>query len=363
MRAFRRITIALLLLSPISTFATATGGLSTEETLKQLIILVSQYDARIKSLEAENNMLKNEMVKAGIKIPLTDFTGSMVPSTTSTAIPATYLTGILASTGTTSPVSTTSSGVVSSQFTTQYGNDVSGFVNRIHKEWKDICSAYKLPENANIGGYEFVQSASGDNVFVDIIYGTGRTGIYDAKILYQFEKTQYKRKLVGFFEYNATTGKYTTRSGSNPFPGVSRTFVQDPFFVGTVSTPTTATATSSVNTATSTTTPTTTVQTSTGTSTVLLTDIEKAYSEKRYLSVISLSNSYLTANTPTYDLLRIRYRTYFIIGKYTDSLAEIAKIQAIGKLDKQTACDAQVIATYGKDTSLVTKYSSVCSGK
>lgn len=241
---------------------------------------------------------------------------------------------------------------------------MSGFVNRIHKEWKDIRNAYKLPENANIGGYEFVQSGSGDNVFVDIVYGTGTTGIYDAKILYQFEKKEYKRKLIGFFEYNAATAKYTTRSGSNPFPGIGRTFVQDPFFIGTATTPTTATASSTTNTSTSsTTTPVATVQTSTGTSTVLLTDIEKAYSEKRYLSVISLSNSYLTANAPTYDLLRIRYRTYFIIGKYTDSLTEIAKIQAIGKLDKQTACDAQVIATYGKDTSLVTKYSAVCSGK
>jgi hypothetical protein len=89
-------------------------------------------------------------------------------------------------------------------------------------------------------------------------------------------------------------------------------------------------------------------------------DIEKAYSDKRYLSVISLSNGYLTNNAPTYELLRIRYRTYFIIGKYTESLSEIAKIQSLGKLDKQTACDAQVIATYGKDSSLVTKYTALC---
>lgn len=169
--------------------------------------------------------------------------------------------------------------------------------------------------------------------------------------------------MVGFFEYSTTTERYTTRSGSNPFAGVSRTFIQDPFFIGTVTTPTTATAASNT-TATSTGTSTVTATTSTGTgTTVLFTDIEKAYSEKRYLSVISLSNSYLTANSPTYDLLRIRYRTYFIIGKYTESLAEIAKIEAIGKLDKQTACDAQVIATYSKDATLVTKYTSVCSGK
>lgn len=74
MRAFRRIATTLLFLLPISTFATATGSLSTEETLKQLIVLVSQYDARIKYLESENNILKNEMVKAGIKISLAEYT-------------------------------------------------------------------------------------------------------------------------------------------------------------------------------------------------------------------------------------------------------------------------------------------------
>jgi hypothetical protein len=78
--------------------------------------------------------------------------------------------------------------------------------------------------------------------------------------------------------------------------------------------------------------------------------------------VISLSNVYLATNTPTYDLLRIRYRTYFIIGKYTESLAEIAKIETLGKLPA-VACDAQVIATYSKDATLIAKYTKACTGK
>lgn len=99
----------------------------------------------------------------------------------------------------------------------QYGVDVGGFIARIQTEWKDVRNAYKLPENAAIGGYEFVQKDANDHVFVDIIFGTGVTGIYDAKILYQYDKSTFKRKLIGFFEYNATTGKYTTKSGTNPF--------------------------------------------------------------------------------------------------------------------------------------------------
>lgn len=89
-------------------------------------------------------------------------------------------------------------------------------------------------------------------------------------------------------------------------------------------------------------------------------DITKAYNEKRYLSTISLSNSYLEKNPATQEVLNIRYRTYFIIGKYTESLAELQKVEKIGTLDKQTACNAQVIATYSKNQALVDKYAAIC---
>lgn len=346
----------------VSTIAPAmlyaeSGTLSTEDTLRQLILIVSQSEARIKQLESENAILRNEMAKAGIKISLTEYSWALVQTGISTSIPTVYLTGIL----TPPPVPVSATGEIQKSLTSQYGKDVAGFVIRINKEWKDIRKAYVLPENARIGGYEFVQSGSGNSVFVDILYGTGVSGIYDSKILYQFEKSEYRRKLLGLFEYNKTTATYKTRSGSNPFTGIARTFVRDPFSVGPVSAPATATVGSSTTTQ-------TTVSgeqnpTSSTPSTVAFSDIEKAYSEKRYLSVIALSNNYLTSNAPTYDLLRIRYRTYFIIGKYTDSLTEISKIQLLGKLDKQTACDAQVIATYSKDSSLVSKYAAVCSGK
>ena len=94
--------------------------------------------------------------------------------------------------------------------------------------------------------------------------------------------------------------------------------------------------------------------------TVSLTDITKAYNDKRYLSTITLSNTYLEKNAATQDVLSIRYRTYFIIGKYSESLAELAKIEKLGAIDKQTACNAQVIATYSKNQTLVDKYAAVC---
>lgn len=90
-------------------------------------------------------------------------------------------------------------------------------------------------------------------------------------------------------------------------------------------------------------------------------DIEKAYNEKRFLSVISLSNSYLINNAPTFELLRIRYRTYFIVGKYKESLAEIDKIETMGRLST-VACDAKVIAStpYGNSSTLYEKYAKLC---
>ena len=359
MRAKTSLTLLLLILaSPLVSFA-ETGPLSSEATLKQLILIVSQDEARIKYLESENALLRNEMVKAGIKIPLSDYSGVVALNTGVISIPSVYLTGIL----TTPPLLVSTTGALLAQLTSQYGKDVGGFILRIEREWKDIRNAYKLPTNAQIGGYEFVQSGSTDHVFVDIVYGTWTAGIYDAKILYQFEKSEYKRKLVGFFEYNKITSGYTTRSGANPFAGVARSFVRDPYFGGQGGLPATATHSSSNGSNTPVISGEPTPVISTPLSTVAFADIEKAYSEKRYLSVISLSNNYLTSNTPSYDLLRIRYRTYFIIGKYSESLAEISKIQTLWKLDKQTACDAQVIATYSKDISLVSKYAAVCSGK
>lgn len=98
-------------------------------------------------------------------------------------------------------------------------------------------------------------------------------------------------------------------------------------------------------------------------STVLYTDIDTAYTAKRYLSVISLSNSWLTSNAPTLDVLRIRYRTYFIIGKYTEALAEIEKIRGIGQLSQAVACEGYVIATYAKDTPLTDSYKAICNKK
>lgn len=109
-------------------------------------------------------------------------------------------------------------------------------------------------------------------------------------------------------------------------------FVKDPNFSGNVVIPSTVSASGS------TVTPPSSVNTGvsivpsspSSTSTAEIADILKAYSEKKYLSTISLSNTYLEKNPPTVEVLNVRYRTYFIIGKFTESLSELAQIEKLG---------------------------------
>ncbi len=339
--------IILILISSLTSVVAA-----DIDPIAQTKALLDQYSSRVRSLEAENSILREEMRKANIKIPLSLFSWAIQTGTSSvsTTTLATQVASTWSNTATWSLVLVTASGEISyAGIEKNYGVSYAGFIKRIISEWEKIVQAYAMPKWARIWGYEFVSTGQLDHVFVDIIYtgSVSGTGIYDAKILYQFDKTTYARKLIGFFEYNSTTGYYTTKIWKNIFPGVKRTWIADP------RNPTsTVTATNSA-----------TVVTSTGTTTVTYTDIEAAYTAKRFLSTISLSNSWLTANTATLDVLRIRYRTYFIIAKYSEALAEIERIKSINQLSAAVACEGYVIATYAKNTTLAESYKTICNKK
>ncbi len=342
------IFVALILVSSLTSVVAA-----DLDPIAQAKALLDQYGSRVKSLEAENSILREEMRKANIKIPLALFSWAIQTGTSSMS-PTTPTPSVI-STWSVSPVrpiiSLTTSGEVSYVgIEKNYGITYAGFIKRIISEWDKIVQAYAMPKWARIWGYEFVATGALDHVFVDIVYtgSTSGTGIYDAKILYQFDKTTYARKLIGFFEYNSTTGYYTTKTGKNIFPGVKRTWIADPRTLTSVI-PTTASGT--------------TVVAPTGTTTVTYADIEAAYTAKRFLSTISLSNSWLLANTPTLEVLRIRYRTYFIIAKYNEALAEIERIKSINQLSAAVACEGYVIATYAKNVSLADSYKATCSKK
>jgi hypothetical protein len=153
--------------------------LDSTTTVSSLNLLISQYETRIKQLEAENSVLRNEMVKAGIKIPLSEYTGAILsplPTTPTVVTPQVLVptTSSGVTTSGTTLISTTNSTTIST-ITSTYGKDVAGFITRINTDWKSIKDFYKMDASARIAGYEFVQSGALDHVFVDIVFGTGAT--------------------------------------------------------------------------------------------------------------------------------------------------------------------------------------------
>ncbi len=357
------LTILGLILSFGQIYAVDEWSSTGANLVAELNKIMSQYEVQLKFLQAENTLLRNEVSKAGIKIPLSEFPGATIitqtGSDTSTST-GKKLTGKGIVPKTTTPKVTQDSvsweiNIALDKIEKEYGPQYRGFIGKILPDWSAIKNAYKLKPTGVLAGYEFVKKWNNDHVFVDVTYEWAGTWVYDVKILYQYNTWTFARKLIWLFEYNRTTKYYITKTGTNPFAWVPRTLVPSPSIAWATETPASPTSTW--------TTTTTTPAVTTTPSTVTLAEIEKAYGDKRYLSVISLSNSYLTSNPASYDLLRIRYRTYFIIGKYTESLAEIEKINTLGRLDKSVACDAQVIATYSKDTALVNTYTSICKGK
>lgn len=218
MRFSSFLTFSLLVVLPLSVSAQVTL-VDSKATLSELGLLIAQYETRIKQLQAENAVLRLEMAKAGISIPLIDLSGSTIPLPTTAPVLDTPQSSS-AGTIVVAPSLQTGSSITMTtltEITTKYGKDTAGFISRINQDWAGIKSNYSLPANSRLAGYEFIQTGSMDYVFADIIVGTGTVGIYDTKILYQFEKSEYKRKLIGIFDYNPTVLRYVTRTGTNPF--------------------------------------------------------------------------------------------------------------------------------------------------
>jgi hypothetical protein len=117
MKLFRILFISCLTFSIPFSLLAENGLVDSNEALTKMNLLVLQLEARIKQLQAENAVLKNEIAKAGIKIPLSDFSGATV-----IAIPTS-----LPAQAASSPIpgnSGSSIPVTPDTLTAQYGKDV-----------------------------------------------------------------------------------------------------------------------------------------------------------------------------------------------------------------------------------------------
>lgn len=164
--------------------------------------------------------------------------------------------------------------------------------------------------------------------------------------MYEFDKTNFSRKLLGLFQYDSTQKAYITKRGSNPFAGTNRQKIRE--------------TTASINTSTSTSvTQPSKPATNNAEATTIETKMRDLYLARKYSEVISISDEYLKNNSATYMILFHRYRTYFAQGQYQKALDEINKMQTAKLADERIYCDAYAIATVVKNSSLITKYKNL----
>jgi hypothetical protein len=225
-----------------------------------------------------------------------------------------------------------------------------------------LLSENNIDAKADIGLFEFIEPNA---FFISVDDGKNLAGVtaFPYKFLYTYDKN-YTLTKIGSFKLNQEVQLYATLSGSNPFAKSTRIRIKNPLYKGklleeaaaTTTTPTTSTTTTKPTT----TTPVATI--TTPVADVTYDQIKKAYDKNDIINAIKLSDAYLAKNDGTADIYRIRYRGYYMMGKYIDSLAAVKKLEALKPTDfaKIIACDAVVIAKLGKQPDSQTYYAGLC---
>lgn len=333
---------AMLVMMPVMVVAAET--LNPNDLMSQMQSLLRQYSERVRILEAENILLRNTMAKHEIQIPLEEYAKIMSSTGATTPLPA--VPG--QSNVTTTPTSPTTPSIPQMN-TSSLPPLQKGFIDQIRQDWEGIRGAYKMPADARLGAYEFVKNAAGNNAFADVIYGDGTPeGAYNAKLLYEFDKTTFKRKLIGFFEYSTESKAYVTKIGQNPFAGVERDIVRENAYVTT----STGVATTQPST------PSTPVINTNASqaATEIEAKILAAYEKRDLATLIRISDEYLKGNPPTYKILLYRYRMYFLTREFNKALEEIKKMETAKLATPLVYCDAYAVALYAKNQTLANSY-------
>lgn len=325
--------LSLCVAMPFSAIAQVTS--SPTELVKKMQELLNQYSERIQALEGENKMLREAMAQHNIQIPLADFQKNV------------------AATGSTNVTSTNTANATNPGSTELQ----KGFINQIRLDWPAIREAYGMPANARIGMYEFVKNEAENNAFADIIYGDGTPeGAYNAKLLYEFDKITFKRKLIGFFEYDTNTKRYVTRRGNNPFPTTERIRVYESAVTNASPLAQTQTPENPQN---NTSAPINNTNANNSAAVEVEKKMRDAYLAKNFAQVFSISDEYLKNNPATYMIYFHRYRSYFAQGKYQQTMDVIKKMEAEKLADARIYCDAYAVAQIIKDTTLSARYKNL----
>ncbi len=232
-----------------------------------------------------------------------------------------------------------------------------------------IYKENNLDSTSNIWLFEFIEP---NHFFISIDDGKNPSWItaFKTKILFQYDNN-YNLTKKWVFDFDLKLWLYKTIFWSNPFAWTIRIKVKNPIYkwkllddvkqdiINVQNQSTTTQQTQTTNTSQ----PTNTTTTTTETKNVTLSDIKSAYDKNKILDVIQLSNEYIKNDPNNINVLKMRYRSFYIIWKYTDSISEIQKIENIQKdnFEKIIACDATVIAKIAKNSELSTKYKEICN--
>ena len=264
--------------------------------------LIAKYESRIQTLETENANLKSELTRL-----------KNVPG--NTAITPATVTSV-----STVPLSGTGK-------TDAY----SAIMKSINANLPNILSENTLDGSGVIGLFEFIEPNA---VFISIDDGKNPAEVsaFKTKILYTFDNNLSLTR-IGLFDLDYASQKYRTVFGTNPYTKSTRVRIQNPLYNGKLFE---VTMTNTGSTASATNTPATETT---------FAQIKAAYDKKKDLDVLKLSETYILKSPSDIEVLRMRYRSYYMIGKYEDSLAEVKKIESLqgSNFDKIIACDAAVI--------------------
>lgn len=308
--------------------------------------LIKNYEANLKNLQAENESLKKNISDLEAKI------SSLLNS------------WIITKVETPKVITTQTWTVVQSSVKASTVEKYNQIIDKINNDSSNIFANNNLSAGSTIWLFEFIEP---DAFFISIDDGLNPAGVtaFKSKILYKYDKN-LALTVVWIFSLDYKSWYYITKFWKNPYARTTRIRVKNPSYnwkllpsVNSTNTNTTITITQTQPTQ-------PTVNTATSTDqTVTFEMVKNAYVNNKILDMLKLSNEYIKTDSNNVDVLRMRYRWFHMLGKYSDALLEIQKIQEIQwpNMNKVVACDGSIIAKLAKNNDLSKTYQDICKAK
>jgi len=319
------------------TYATELDDIKSSFTNVQT--LIQKYENNLKALQAENETLKKTISELEARI--NSFTNSWVINVQVN----------------------TPKVIITQTWTTQKASSVEKYnqiVDKINNDSGNIFSKNNLSAESTIWLFEFIEP---DAFFISIDDGLNPSGVtaFKTKILYKYDKN-LNLTVAWIFSLDYKSWYYITKFGKNPYAKSIRIRVKNPNYKWKLLQDSQVTNSSSTTTTTQVQPAQPTVTATTTTQTVTFEMVKNAYVNNKILDMLKLSEVYIKTDSNNIDVLRMRYRGFHMLGKYSDALSEIQKIQEIQwpNMNKVVACDGSIIAKLAKNNDLSKIYQDIC---